>query len=409
MPAEYQSLPFAEAIEYFRDKINLPTRSWTDIYTGMHSRAFVIAGATKDELLTDFRSAVQRAIEDGTTLEDFRKDFDNIVQKHGWTYNGGRGWRTRVIYNTNIRQAYNAGREKQMQNPKLRAARPYGLYKHGDSIVPRTEHLALNNTVLPLDDPWWDTWTPANGWECTCKKYSVSQRDVERMGLTVLKTAPPIEYETRTIGKRGPNPRTVRVPKGIDPGFEYNPGTAAWGKPLSQDAMNTWRAQGADAWQPLTHGAPETYNRPDVIPADKPKAKLGPRLKTQQDIASTITKIIGGAEQTIIGKGQPVLVNAESLAQHIDPLRSQYLPFITETITDPYEVWMQFEQHQGTGKVVLRSRYIKRLNLGDKERGTLVVANVVRGVLEAWTFIPVRQTGYLEKQRRGFLRYGRKK
>lgn len=408
MAVEYESLPFDEAITFFRGKLKLPTKSWTDIWEGMHSRAFVIAGATKQELLTDFHAAIDKAISDGTTLEDFRKDFDNIVEKHGWTYKGGRGWRTRVIYDTNIRQAYNAGREKQMQNPKLQKFRPYGIYKHGDSAVPRPEHLALNNTVLPLADPWWDTWTPSNGWGCTCKKYSASERDIKRMKLTVLKKAPPTVYEEKVVGKNGPNPRTVRVPRGIDPGFAYNPGNAAWGKQLSESTMDTWKAQGSKAWEPLTHGAPETYARPDRIPADKPKAKTGPDLKSVSQMTKAITGILGGDEKVIRSKGQPILVNAESLATHVDRHRSQYLPFLEETIKDPFEVWLQFERHKGTGKVVLRSRYMKKLDLGDKQRGMLVVANVVGGMLEAWTVIPVRQAAYLEKQRRGFLLWGRK-
>jgi hypothetical protein len=41
---------------------------------------------------------VDKAITGGTTLEDFRKDFDRIVAKHGWDYNGGRNWRSKVIY-----------------------------------------------------------------------------------------------------------------------------------------------------------------------------------------------------------------------------------------------------------------------------------------------------------------------
>jgi len=52
----------------------------------------------------------------------------------------------------------------------------------------------------------------------------VSERDVERQGLSVG-PAPAVKYEECTIGVTSPNgPRTVRVPKGIDPGFEYTPG-----------------------------------------------------------------------------------------------------------------------------------------------------------------------------------------
>ncbi len=94
---EGESLPFEEAIKYFRQKVNLPTERWTDLWHGMHTRAFVVAGATKTELLSDLRGSIDKAISGGATLEDFRRDFDEIVARHGWSYNGGRNWRTNVM------------------------------------------------------------------------------------------------------------------------------------------------------------------------------------------------------------------------------------------------------------------------------------------------------------------------
>jgi hypothetical protein len=52
----------------------------------MHAAAFSIAGAQKQALLADFFEAIKKALEDGTTLQDFRQDFDRIVATHGWSY-----------------------------------------------------------------------------------------------------------------------------------------------------------------------------------------------------------------------------------------------------------------------------------------------------------------------------------
>ncbi|HFE36807.1 MAG TPA: hypothetical protein ENK06_00125 [Gammaproteobacteria bacterium] len=405
MPAKYGSLKFNEAVDFFKEKINLPTRTWTDISEGMHARAFVIAGATKDELLTDFKESVRKGIEDGTTLAEFRKDFDQIVQRHGWQYNGGRGWRTRVVYDTNLRQAYNAGREKQMADPALRKRRPYGRYVHNDaSEHPRPEHLAQHNKVVALDDPWWETWTPQNGWGCKCKKFMVSQRDVDRLGLQVT-TPDPLEFIDVEIGKRGPHPRTVKTVKGIDPGFAFNPGTAAWGRYESQAVMDAWKVS-KNKWQPLTFGGPETFNRPKKVPLDKAVAKRGKVQTSQASAAAVLREILGGDEKVFEKRGLPVSVNAESLAAHIDLNRSQFLPFITEALDDPFEIWMTFEKHAATGKVVLRQRFIKAIQL-DKNKGVIVVTNVVRGKMEAWTFIPLSKLKGLDKKRRGQLLYGR--
>jgi len=162
--AQYINVPFEEAIEFFRSKVNLPTRTWRDLRQGMHSRGFVVAGAMKTELLSDLRAAVDRGIAEGTTLEEFRKDFDRIVQRHGWQYRGKRGWRTAVIFNTNLSTAYAAGHWQQMNDPLARELRPYLRYVASRSAEPREEHMAWYNIVLPWDHEFWKTHTPPNGW-----------------------------------------------------------------------------------------------------------------------------------------------------------------------------------------------------------------------------------------------------
>jgi uncharacterized protein with gpF-like domain len=158
------TLPFDEAIEFFRKKLNVPTATWKDLWKAMHARAFSVAGAMKTELLEDLREAVNKGITEGTTLAEFRKGFDDIIQKHGWIYKGGRAWRTAVIFNTNLSVAYSVGHYTQMMDPDVLKARPLLRYVGSSSAEPRVEHQKWYNLVLPADDPWWDTHYPPNGW-----------------------------------------------------------------------------------------------------------------------------------------------------------------------------------------------------------------------------------------------------
>jgi len=207
--------PFKEQLAFFRGKLNIPTERWDALWREQHARGFMIAGAMKAELLADFRAAVERAIKDGIPLREFRKDFDTIVKKHGWSYKGGRNWRSEVIYTTNVRQSYNAGRWKQLTDPDLLKIYPYLEYRHGDSLRPRPHHLAWHGTVLPADDPWWQTHYPQNGWGCRCKVLSAGPRDLKRMGKSGPDTAPPSPLDPAT-----------GAPVGIDKGFDYNVGAA---------------------------------------------------------------------------------------------------------------------------------------------------------------------------------------
>lgn len=209
-------LPFDEQIEFFRDKLNIPTLHWYDLWKAQQSKGFMIAGATKADILADFRAAVDKAIATGTTLEEFRADFDIIVQKHGWSYNGSRAWRSEVIYSTNIRTSYAAGRWAQLTDPEQLQVLPYLTYRHGDSRVPRPEHLAWDGVTLPADDPWWDTHYTPNGWGCKCYVTGATRSEADAARKAGKGTAPESPIDPRT-----------GEPKGIDKGWGYNPGKAA--------------------------------------------------------------------------------------------------------------------------------------------------------------------------------------
>lgn len=88
MAASPEQLQFSEAIDFFKQKIRLPSSGWTDIWQEQHSHGFVVAGAAHDALVEDFYNAIRQAKESGTGYPAFRKQFDEIVAKHGWAHNG---------------------------------------------------------------------------------------------------------------------------------------------------------------------------------------------------------------------------------------------------------------------------------------------------------------------------------
>lgn len=214
------SLPFDEAIGFFRQKLNMKSDVWSAIYAEEHDHAFTVAGVMRDDMLSDFRLAIDTAIADGTTYQTFLGEFDSIVGKYGWSYNGSRGWRSRVIYDTNIRTSYQAGRYAQMTDPDVLKYRPNWMYQHGDSIHPRPMHLGWNGIVLPAADPWWESHFTPNGWGCKCRVVPLSGRDLTRLDKKVG-TAP----DDGTFEWTNPATGEVRdIPRGIDPGWDYNPG-----------------------------------------------------------------------------------------------------------------------------------------------------------------------------------------
>ena len=212
---------FQEQIDFLRRKLNLPSESWRDIQSAAHDRACVVAGATKADLLHDLRKAVDQAVKGGS-IGEFRKNFAEIVAKHGWTgwtgegTKAGEAWRTRVIYQTNLMTSYAAGRRAQLLDPDLVERRPFWRYVHNDSVThPRPQHKRWGDMKLTLrhDHPFWETHFPPNGWGCKCRVVAVAAPG-DGDG-----TEPP-EGWAQTDPATG-------APVGIDEGWGYAPGARA--------------------------------------------------------------------------------------------------------------------------------------------------------------------------------------
>jgi uncharacterized protein with gpF-like domain len=224
--AQYGSLSFQEAIDFFLAKLSIPTERWNDIWQEQHDVAFVVAGATETDLLADMRELVSESITEGRSLSWFQSNFKALVKRKGWQHTGSTAWRANIIYSTNVRQSYNAGRYSQLQTFE------FWRYKHGDSLSPRPAHQARDGLILPKDSPFWRVWFPQNGWGCKCKVFGESRRSLERKGLRVS-NEPVIETREWTDKVTG---EVHHVPVGIDPGFDYAPGATSQAERARQQA-----------------------------------------------------------------------------------------------------------------------------------------------------------------------------
>lgn len=415
---------FDQAIAFYRNKIKLPTSGWTDIWQEQHSHAFVVAGAAHDALVEDFYNAIQKAKWEGGGYDEFRTRFDEIVAKHGWAHNGAPSWRSKIIYDTNITQAYNAGREKQMMD--LIDVRPYGVYDHTSIEHPRLEHKAWDGLILPLDHPWWNTHSPQNGWGCKCKKRSITRSQAkqtwEKAGKTGPDTAPPIEWEDRVVGKNGSNPRTVRVPKGIDPGFAYNPGKA-WLEPYTVPPL-----QGYDAvLERRDKPWPSGFKSPSMPTPTKVPADMILPAHTAPEVAAADFLDVFGAdmEQGAVftdASGVSVAITSAlfqdgsgefkwmSRPDKADRLR--YVNFLAMTLIEPDEIWWVWVQDaKEQGRWRLKRRYLKAFEVeGSNEYAFCVFEWGRTGWTGSTTFMANKKSeaareAYFDKQRDGKLVY----
>ena len=230
-------LPPERAISYFQAKGIKPTFAWQDMLGEEHHHSFTVAKMMDVDLLKTVRDAVDEAITTGKDIRWFERNLIPKLQSAGWwgkqavvdpltgqivNAQLGSPARLRTIFRTNLQNAYAVGRWKTMQEQASVA--PYAMYDAIDDHRVRPEHAALDELVLPLDDAFWKSHAPPNGWNCRC---SLIQLDEHQLKSLLGKDGP--DKAPRVKTRKWTNPRTgqvLRVPRDLDPGWDHNPGEA---------------------------------------------------------------------------------------------------------------------------------------------------------------------------------------
>lgn len=249
-----------EALAWLKSKKLKPGFDFRDIWREEQSVSFTVAKMTQLDLLQDVKSLLEEALADGQTFIQFRETLKPLLVKRGWwgvqmmddpltgesrQVQLGSDHRLRTIYDTNMRTARSAGQWERIERTKR--AMPYLLYTLGPSREHRVEHLKWADLCLPVDDPFWQTHFFPNGWGCKCGARQVSKYEYEQLlknGVTgnvpqlddngnptgqvtresvPVRTQAPATKRTKWLNKR--TGEEEMVPEGIDPGWDYNPGT----------------------------------------------------------------------------------------------------------------------------------------------------------------------------------------
>lgn len=274
----------------------------------------------------------------------------------------------------------------------------------------RQQHKTWHGTVLPVDDKFWDSHYPPNGWRCRCIVQQLSERDLKRFGHKSSKR-PAIR---RRIIKDERLGETLRVPEGIDKGFDYNVGKArlrAFTPPPRGGLPQSFPVRAALPDLPTPRQLPKTKLLPEGLGNEQYAAHFLDEFGLKPDQSMTYIDKMGES----LAVSNLLLKDRSGRWKATKSGRGPYLRILAETIKEPDEIWMIWEPKLGGG-YRLRRRYIARFDLeGEPVPGISVFETGSDGWSGVTTFPPkigkpeVSQEKYLNAHRSGLLAWRRKK
>jgi SPP1 gp7 family putative phage head morphogenesis protein len=173
---------FREAIKAFGKRVPMPKAEFGLLDQQAREFAFTVAGAAQADLVAEVYEAIGRAIEEGTTLEDFKAEIgDRLAEAWG----GENAPRVETIFRTNVQSAYSEGRYSVFSAPAVKDARPYFRYELIDDGTQSDDDPCLDcdGVVLPQDDQWWSEHLPPLHPNCRCSFTALSEEEARDEGI----------------------------------------------------------------------------------------------------------------------------------------------------------------------------------------------------------------------------------
>lgn len=151
------NLPMSGAEKYWESKVAVSPAEYKVMSAAAKVQAFAAAEIAKSEELYTVQRAIQRAISQGTTLEDFKKDAAEVFARRGWDTDNP--YRIDLIFRNNVQTAYAVGQWQEINTGNLF---PYVEYSSINDNRRTPLCKRLDGMVWQRDDPALDTVAPLN-------------------------------------------------------------------------------------------------------------------------------------------------------------------------------------------------------------------------------------------------------
>ena len=236
-------LPPEEAIRYFEGLGYSIKNDWSGTWQRAQAQAFSVANIYRQDVTAELYESLQAALKNGQSFATWQQQVQQRCDARSWAHQDGQvvdkatgevlakrltPARLQTVYRTNMQSAMMAGRWSQLYDNK--DARPYLQYVAVMDMKTRPSHAALHGSVYAIDDPFWGSFYPPNGFNCRCTVMALGERDIKRKDLVVQSSGDKIEDVQLITNKQGKtvDSKAITLPSGqrftADAGFAGNVG-----------------------------------------------------------------------------------------------------------------------------------------------------------------------------------------
>lgn len=190
----FLAMPFEDAVRFFRDKRVITAAEFDALRDRFRQGGFIARRLATQRLEQVAHDAIQRLLEQGVTIPECVaqiRDAESDVNVSLGISPVSSSYLDNVI-RTNCATAYGAGRWQAINDPNVRALRPWVQYRTAGDDRVRNGHKALNGLVFASGSELAARYAPPLFYQCRCVMVTLSTRQFAERGLT--------ETTTRVLG-----------------------------------------------------------------------------------------------------------------------------------------------------------------------------------------------------------------
>lgn len=165
-------------LQHLQERAVVTPEEYAALEGEVRQRAFTVAGVADLDIVTDVWEAIDAAVQNGETLEDFR---ERVGQKLADAWGGEEPTHLETVFRTNIQTAYSAGR--QVQNERVRETHPYIRYDVVDDENTSDICEALIGVVVPADSEFAATHHVPLHHKCRTDEVAITEDEARELGV----------------------------------------------------------------------------------------------------------------------------------------------------------------------------------------------------------------------------------